>query len=113
MDIQLEWIIAYTYTMDDVYQLALKIEGLKFQASKHPSHKLGVLSPTKQQANHLAQQFPKLLTMWMVRKIINKLQMWLIETLIRVERHEYWRQKGRWDSFLLLSVVGTIIMMCT
>ena len=63
MDIQLEWIIAYTYTMDDVYQLALKIEGLKFQASKHPSHKLGVLSPTKQQANHLAQQFPKLQTM--------------------------------------------------
>ena len=30
MDIQLKWIIAHTYTMDDVYQLALKIEGLKF-----------------------------------------------------------------------------------
>ncbi|RVW46228.1 LINE-1 retrotransposable element ORF2 protein [Vitis vinifera] len=52
MEIQLEMIAAHTYTVDDVYQLALKIEeGLKFRVSKRPVHKLGALSPTGQQAN--------------------------------------------------------------
>ena len=42
MDIQLEMIVAHTYNMDNVYQLAPKIEeGLKFQASKRPNSQLG------------------------------------------------------------------------
>ena len=42
MDIQLEMIAAHTYTMDDVYQLALKIEeGLKYWASRRPNSQLG------------------------------------------------------------------------
>ena len=42
IDIQLEIIATHTYTVDDVYQLALKIEeGLKFQASRHPNSQLG------------------------------------------------------------------------
>ena len=42
MKIQLEMIVAHTYTIDDVYQLALKIEeGLKFQASRHPNSQIG------------------------------------------------------------------------
>ena len=42
MDIQLEMIVAHTYTVDDVYQLALKIEeGLKFWASRCPNSQLG------------------------------------------------------------------------
>ena len=42
MEIQLEMIAAHTYTMDDVYQLALKIEeALKFQASKPLSSQIG------------------------------------------------------------------------
>ncbi|KAL6328604.1 hypothetical protein AAG906_003289 [Vitis piasezkii] len=51
MEIQLEMIVAHTYTVDDVYQLALKIEeGLKF-GFQAQVHKLGALSPTGQQAN--------------------------------------------------------------
>ena len=35
-------IATHTYTVDDVYQLALKIEeGLKFQASRCPNSQLG------------------------------------------------------------------------
>ena len=42
MEIQLEMIVAHTYTVDDVYQLALKIEdGLKFRVSKRPSSQIG------------------------------------------------------------------------
>ncbi|RVX03295.1 Transposon Ty3-G Gag-Pol polyprotein [Vitis vinifera] len=42
MEIQLEMIAAHTYTVDDVYQLALKIEeGLKFRVSRHPSSQIG------------------------------------------------------------------------
>ena len=42
MDIHLEIIDAHTYTVDDDYQLALKIEeGLKFRASGHASSQLG------------------------------------------------------------------------
>ncbi|RVX23374.1 Transposon Ty3-I Gag-Pol polyprotein [Vitis vinifera] len=42
MEIQLEMIVAHTYTVDDVYQLALKIkEDLKFRVSKHPSSQIG------------------------------------------------------------------------
>ncbi|RVW45061.1 Transposon Ty3-I Gag-Pol polyprotein [Vitis vinifera] len=42
MEIQLEMIAAHTYTVDDVYQLALKIEeGLKFRVSRHPSSQMG------------------------------------------------------------------------
>ena len=42
MEIQLEMIVAHTYTVDDVYQLALKIEeGLKFRVSRHPSSQIG------------------------------------------------------------------------
>ena len=42
MKIQLEMIATHTYTIDDVYQLALKIEeGLKFQASRHPNSQIG------------------------------------------------------------------------
>ena len=41
MEIQFEMIVAYTYTVDDVYQLALKIEeGLKFRVSRHPSSQI-------------------------------------------------------------------------
>ena len=36
MEIQLEMIVAHTYTVDDVYQLALK-----FRVSKHPSSRIG------------------------------------------------------------------------
>ena len=36
MEIQLEMIAAHTYTVDDVYQLALK-----FRVSKHPSSRIG------------------------------------------------------------------------
>ena len=40
--IQLEMIVAHTYTVDDVYQLALKTkEGLKFRVSRHPSSQIG------------------------------------------------------------------------
>ncbi|RVW47624.1 Transposon Ty3-I Gag-Pol polyprotein [Vitis vinifera] len=42
MEIQLEMIAAHTYTVDDVYQLALKIEeGLKFRVSRRPSSQIG------------------------------------------------------------------------
>ena len=42
MNIQLQMIVAHTYTVDDVYQLALKIEeGLKFRASRRPNSQLG------------------------------------------------------------------------
>ena len=42
MDIQLEMIATHTYTVDDVYQLARKIEeGLKFRASGRPNSQLG------------------------------------------------------------------------
>ncbi|RVW42524.1 Transposon Ty3-I Gag-Pol polyprotein [Vitis vinifera] len=42
MEIQLEMIAAHTYTVDDVYQLALKIEeDLKFRVSRHPSSQIG------------------------------------------------------------------------
>ncbi|RVW85285.1 Transposon Ty3-I Gag-Pol polyprotein [Vitis vinifera] len=42
MEIQLEMIVAHTYTVDDVYQLALKIEeGLKFRVSRRPSSQIG------------------------------------------------------------------------
>ncbi|RVW77677.1 Retrovirus-related Pol polyprotein from transposon 297 [Vitis vinifera] len=42
MEIQLEMIAADTYTVDDVYQLALKIEeGLKFRVSRCPSSQIG------------------------------------------------------------------------
>ena len=42
MEIQLEMIAAHTYIVDDVYQLALKIEeGLKFRVSRHPSSQIG------------------------------------------------------------------------
>ena len=40
MDIQLEMIAAHTYTVDDVYRLALRIEGLKFWASRRTSSQL-------------------------------------------------------------------------
>ncbi|RVW83819.1 Transposon Ty3-G Gag-Pol polyprotein [Vitis vinifera] len=42
MKIQLEMIATHTYTVDDVYQLALKIEkGLKFRVSRRPSSQIG------------------------------------------------------------------------
>ena len=41
MEIQLEMIVAHTYTVGDVYQLALKIEDLKFQVSRRPSSQIG------------------------------------------------------------------------
>ena len=42
MEIQFEMIVAYTYTVDDVYQLALKIEeGLKCWVSGRPSSQIG------------------------------------------------------------------------
>ena len=42
MNIQLEMITTHTDTVDDVYQLALKIEqGLKFQASRYTNSQLG------------------------------------------------------------------------
>ena len=42
MNIQLEMIATHTYTVDDVYQLALKIEeGLKFRASRRTNSQLG------------------------------------------------------------------------
>ncbi|RVW75570.1 Transposon Ty3-G Gag-Pol polyprotein [Vitis vinifera] len=42
MEIQLEMIAAHTYTVDDVYQLALKIEeGLKFRVSRRPGSQIG------------------------------------------------------------------------
>ena len=42
MEIQLEMIATHTYTVDDVYQLALKIEeGLKFRVSRRPSSQIG------------------------------------------------------------------------
>ena len=41
MEIQFEMIAAHTYTVDDVYQLALKIkEDLKFRVSKSPSSQI-------------------------------------------------------------------------
>ena len=41
MEIQLETIAAHTYTVDDMYQLALKIEeDLKFRVSKSPSSQI-------------------------------------------------------------------------
>ena len=41
MDIQLEMIATHTYTVDDVYQLGLKIEeSLKFWASRSPNSQL-------------------------------------------------------------------------
>ena len=52
MEIQFEMIAAHTYTVDDVYQLALKIEeGLNFSFPDIQVYKLGALSPTGQQAN--------------------------------------------------------------
>ena len=42
MEIQLEMIVTHTNTIDDVYQLALKIEeGLKFRVSRCPSSQIG------------------------------------------------------------------------
>ena len=42
MEIQLEMIATHTYTIDDVYQLALKIEeDLKFRVSRRPSSQIG------------------------------------------------------------------------
>ena len=40
MEIQVEMIVACTYTVNDVYQLVHKMEGLKFQASKRPSSQI-------------------------------------------------------------------------
>ena len=63
MEIQLEIIAINTYTVDDAYQLSLKIGGSNFRLPDVHIHKLGVLSSIKQQANHQAQQISKLLTM--------------------------------------------------
>ncbi|RVW77754.1 hypothetical protein CK203_050340 [Vitis vinifera] len=42
MEIQLEMIATHTYTVDDVYQLAFKIEeDLKFRVSRRPSSQIG------------------------------------------------------------------------
>ena len=48
MKIQLAMIVAHTYTVDDVYQLALKIEeGLKFRVSRCPSSQFGSIFSNK------------------------------------------------------------------
>ena len=53
MEIELEMIVACTYTVDDIYQLALKIEeGLSSSLPDIQVHKLRLLSSIKQQANH-------------------------------------------------------------
>ena len=42
MKIELEMIASHTYIVDNVYQLALKIEeGLKFRVSRHPGSQIG------------------------------------------------------------------------
>ena len=41
MEIQFEMIVAHTYTVDDVYWVAFKIEGLKLWASNRPSWQIG------------------------------------------------------------------------
>ena len=53
MKIQLETIATHTYTVDDVYQLALKIEEvLKFWVPRRPSSQIGsTFSNRTQQAN--------------------------------------------------------------
>ena len=52
MDIQLEMIVVHTYTVDDVYQLALKIEeGLKSTFSNWTTSKPIITSSLKTSTN--------------------------------------------------------------
>ncbi|RVX03925.1 Transposon Ty3-I Gag-Pol polyprotein [Vitis vinifera] len=79
MEIQLEMIAAHTYTVDDVYQLALKKEeGLKFRVSRRPSSQIGSTFSNRTASKPLSTSNFRTPNHVNGGATLNKLRMWLI-----------------------------------
>ncbi|RVW35958.1 hypothetical protein CK203_078255 [Vitis vinifera] len=92
MEIQLEMIAAHTYTVDDVYQLALKIEeGLKFRVSRRPSSQIGSTFSNRTASKPLSTSNFRTPNHVNGGATLNKLRMWLI----RMNQNLNWKVTQR------------------